>query len=184
MTAPILFSLFRVSSMLSVLVVVAAFLGNSASGAEKSPPHLLLITVDDMSCDSVGVFGCKLPETTPSIDAFAQTALRFQHAHVQVGNCMPGRNIMWSGMYSFRNGVEGFRMNRNPGHPMLCEIAKSAGYLTAIRGKASHSSPYHPYPGWTVDLTQKPDGGTYDSKYAVSYGTSTRRAFEMAQAAG
>ena len=31
-------------------------------------PNILLITADDMSCDSVGVFGCKVEDTTPNID--------------------------------------------------------------------------------------------------------------------
>ena len=60
-------------------------------------PNFLLITVDDMSCDSVGVYGCALPETTPHMDAIAASGLRFQHAHVVVGNCKPSRNVMWSG---------------------------------------------------------------------------------------
>ena len=34
-----------------------------ATAAEKL--NLLLITVDDMSADSIGAFGCKLPGTTP-----------------------------------------------------------------------------------------------------------------------
>ena len=36
------------------------------SGAQR--PNLLIITVDDMSCDSVGAFGCKLKGTTPHMD--------------------------------------------------------------------------------------------------------------------
>ncbi|HUG70580.1 MAG TPA: sulfatase-like hydrolase/transferase, partial [Pirellulaceae bacterium] len=132
------------------LLIAACLASTIASGAER--PNLLLITVDDMSADSVGVYGCKLADTTPGMDAFAKTAMRFQHAHVQVGNCMPGRNIMWSGMYSHKNGVEGFVQNRHADYPVLCDLAKSAGYFTAIRGKGSHSTPYFPY-AWDADVT-------------------------------
>ncbi|MBT4275967.1 MAG: sulfatase-like hydrolase/transferase, partial [Verrucomicrobia bacterium] len=51
--------------------------------AEKSRPNILIVTVDDMSCDSVGVFGCQLPDTTPQIDRLAQQGLRYHYAHVQ-----------------------------------------------------------------------------------------------------
>ena len=76
--------------------------------ANTSKPNILLITVDDMSCDSVGVFGCKLKDTTPNMDRLASHGLRFQYAHVQTGSCMPSRNVMLSGRYSHNNKVEGF----------------------------------------------------------------------------
>ncbi|TWU04495.1 sulfatase family protein [Stieleria varia] len=153
------------------------------SGGVPERLNVLIVTVDDMSADSLGVFGCPLPETSPSIDAFAKTALRFNHAHVHVGNCMPGRNLMWSGLFSNVNGVEGFQQNRNPDYPVLCDLAKSAGYFTAIRGKVSHSTPYTPY-AWDADVTQNPDGGQYHIKDPASYGASTRNAIAMAEEAG
>ena len=70
--------------------------------------NLLLITVDDMSCDSVGVYASKLEGTTPVMDRLAAQSLRFEHAHVTVGNCNPCRNVMFSGLISHNNKVEGF----------------------------------------------------------------------------
>ncbi|MEM6364315.1 MAG: sulfatase-like hydrolase/transferase, partial [Planctomycetota bacterium] len=145
-----------------------------------APPNVLIITVDDMSADSLGVYGCKLPDTSPNIDQFARQSLRFQHGHVLVGNCMPGRNIMWSGMYSHANGVEGFRQNPSPDYPVLCDLAKDAGYFTAIRGKVSHSTPYHPY-AWDAVLDTSTDGKKYHIKDAAGYGASTRTAFATAK---
>jgi N-sulfoglucosamine sulfohydrolase len=107
--------------------------------------NLLIITVDDMSADSIGAFGCTLPNATPHIDRLARQGLRFAHAYVQVGNCMPSRNVMWSGRYPHNNGVEGFYQVKNPGYPVLVDLMKEAGYFTAIRHKVSHSRPYHPY---------------------------------------
>ena len=93
---------------LCILLVcsLASFGSRGLEAAEKL--NLLIITVDDMSADSIGAFGCKLPDTTPNIDRLAAEGLRFTHAHVQVGNCMPSRNVMWSGRYPHNNGVEGF----------------------------------------------------------------------------
>ena len=106
--------------------------------------NLLIITVDDMSADSIGAFGCGLPGTTPQIDRLAKQGLRFTQAHVQVGNCMPSRSAMWSGRYPLNNGVEGFYQVKNPGYPVLVDLIKGAGYFTAIRHKVSHSTPYRP----------------------------------------
>ncbi len=142
----------------------------------------MIITVDDMSADSLGAFGCKLADTSPNIDAFAKRSLRFNRAHVHVGNCMPGRNIMWSGMYSHVNGVEGFVQNKNADYPVLCDLAQAAGYFTAIRGKVSHSTPYTPY-AWDAVLDTASDGKKRHTKDAKSYGDSMRDAIQLSEKA-
>jgi len=161
---------------------VAAVAGGAVSAAEK--PNFLFITVDDMSCDSVGVYGCKLPGTTPNMDKLAAECLRFQHAHVQVGNCMPSRNVMFSGRYPHNNRVEGFYQVKDPGYPVLADLLKTAGYFTGIRGKVSHSTPYSPYPAWDVVLDTLPDGKPAHIKNAESYYTSTKQGIAAAQKAG
>ena len=153
----------------------------SARAAEKL--NLLLITVDDMSADSIGAFGCKLSDTTPNIDRLAAEGLRFTHAHVQVGNCMPSRNVMWSGRYPHNNGVEGFYQVKDPGYPVLVDLMKDAGYFTAIRHKVSHSTPYSPY-AWDLVLDTLPNGSKAHVKDPVSYGISTKRGIEAAKAVG
>ena len=156
--------------------------GMQSEAAEKL--NLLIITVDDMSADSIGAFGCKLPDTTPNIDRLAAEGLCFDRAHVQVGNCMPSRNVMWSGRYPHNNGVEGFYQVPNPGYPVLVDLMKKAGYFTAIRHKVSHSTPYSPYPAWDLMLDELPDGTRAHVKDAASYGVSMRRGIEGAKAEG
>ncbi len=174
--------------LISKLALACAFAALScllvaADSSADGPPNVLIITVDDMSADSLGAFGCKLKETSPNIDAFAKQSLRFKHAHVQVGNCMPGRNIMWSGMFSHVNGVEGFVQNKNPDYPVLCDLAKDAGYFAAIRGKVTHSTPFHPY-AWDAVLDEDDAGNKHHIKDAASYGASTRQGIALAAEAG
>src|SRR5262245_49097075 len=135
-----------------------------------------------MSADSVGAFGCKLAGTTPQMDQLAKEGLRFRYAHVQVGNCMPSRNVMWSGRYPHNNRVEGFYEIKDPGYPVLADLMKTAGYFTGIRGKVNHSTPYSPY-GWDAVLDTLPSGPTHP-KDAASYGASTRHGIQSAKAAG
>ena len=94
-------------------------------------PNLILLTVDDMSCDSVGVYGSKLEGTTPRMDRLASQSMRFDYAHVTVGNCMPCRNVMFSGLYSHNNKIEGFYQVKDPGWPHKADLIKEAGYYVA-----------------------------------------------------
>src|SRR5437899_6612476 len=110
------------------MIVSGLLLFGQLSAAERL--NVLIITIDDMSADSVGVFGCKLAGTTPNMDQLAKDGLRFAYAHVQVGNCMPSRNVMWSGRYPHNNHVEGFYQVKNPGYPHLVDLMKGAGYFT------------------------------------------------------
>ena len=58
--------------------------------------NLLLITVDDMSCDSVGVYGSKLEGTTPVMDRLASQSYA-SNMPVTVGNATPaGRDVFRS----------------------------------------------------------------------------------------
>ena len=159
--------------MASFLLVFSALTASElgADAPNENQPNVILITVDDMSCDSVGVYGCKVPGTTPRMDAFAAESLRFAHAHTQVGNCMPCRNVLMTGLYPHQNGIEGFRQIREGHQPQLCDDFRAAGYLTAIHGKASHSNPFHPYPGWDLQL-----GADSDKKKPAAFGASTAEA--------
>ena len=151
--------------------------------AEEKPLNLLLITVDDMSCDSVGVYGCELEGTTPVMDRLASQSLRFDYAHVTVGNCNPCRNVMFSGLISHNNKVEGFYKVTDPGWPHMVDLLKDAGYYAGIRGKVTHSSPYQPY-DWDEDLTSLEDGSKAHFKDAKSYGESTARGIANAKKEG
>lgn len=160
------------------LATLACFLTLPSASAAK--PNILLITVDDISCDSVGVFGCKLKGTTPHMDQLASKGLRFHYAHVQVGNCYPSRNVMFSGRYPHNTGVEGFYQIKPINFPVLCDLMKAGGYYTAIRGKVSHSTPYQPY-AWDDDLTKSPTGKKLHLKDVPSYFECTKRGIETAK---
>ena len=168
---------------LTFLSSLCLFLASNLNAEEKKPLNLLLITVDDMSCDSVGVYGCELEGTTPVMDRLASQSLRFDYAHVTVGNCNPCRNVMFSGLISHNNKVEGFYKVTDPGWPHMVDLLKDAGYYAGIRGKVTHSSPYQPY-DWDEDLTTLEDGSKAHIKDAKSYGESTARGIANAKKQG
>ena len=150
--------------------------------AAPTQKNLLVITVDDMSADSVGAFGCPLPDTTPRMDRLAKESLVFRHAHVQVGNCYPSRNVMFSGLYPHNNGAEGFYKVVND-YPTLTDLLNDAGYFTAIRGKASHTTPHYPYAAWGKDLSNDTNGSKPHIKDVPSYGASVTAGIAAARKA-
>lgn len=152
-----------------------------APGMAAEKLNLLLVTCDDMSCDSVGAYGCKLPNTTPNMDRLAAQSMRFNHAFVQVGNCMPSRNVMWSGRYPHNNRVEGFYQIKDPDYPVLSDLMQGAGYFTGIRGKISHSTPYSPYPAWDIELDNLDGGAKAQPKEVKSYYLSTQTGIAKAK---
>jgi N-sulfoglucosamine sulfohydrolase len=178
---PMKFTLQWFSMLLGCLVGTVA----SAAAATTAPRlNVLIITTDDMSCDSVGVYGAKIKDLTPNMDRLAARSLRFNHAFVQVGNCMPSRNVMFSGRYPHNNQVEGFYEVKNPGYPVMSDLMKAGGYFTGIRGKVGHSTPYTPYPGWDIILDTLPDGSAAQPKNVQSYYLSTKHGISSAKKAG
>jgi N-sulfoglucosamine sulfohydrolase len=147
------------------------------------PLNVLIITVDDMSADSLAAFGCKLADTSPNIDQLARESMRFNLAHVQVANCMPSRNVLFSGRYPHNNRIEGFYQVKNPGYPVMVDVMKSAGYFTAIRGKVGHSTPYTPY-GWDLVLDRLPSSERAHPKNVASYKASAEQGIRAAKGAG
>jgi len=170
----------RRSYSILVLVWLGIF---SATIDAAGRPNLLLITVDDMSADSVGAFGSNVADITPNIDQLAREGLRFERAHVQVANCMPSRNVMWSGRYPQSNKVEGFYQVHEPGYPTLVDLVKKAGYFTAIRHKLKDSTPYYPYV-WDMVLDELPGAAKLNMKDANSYGLSTVQGIRGAKSVG
>lgn len=163
----------------AVSVLFLTVPSNAIHANEDIKPNIVIITVDDMSADSVGIMGCELQGTTPRMNKLAREGLRFNLAHVQVGNCMPGRNVMWSGRYPHNNGVEGFYQVKTADHPMLSDLMQQGGYFTVIRGKVGHSTPYVPY-NWDLIIDKNQDGSAAHIKDADSYGDSTQQAIKAA----
>lgn len=129
-----------------------ATLGTAAAGAflsgckttsarmknSSKPLNVLIITADDMNFDSVGAFGCEIPDTTPNIDRLAGESMVFENSHVNIAVCMPSRSAVMTGLYPHRSGAEAFQFV-NDDVPTLHGKLHEWGYLVGIAGKAHHT---------------------------------------------
>ncbi|MDE0053751.1 MAG: sulfatase [Gammaproteobacteria bacterium] len=122
--------------ILSWLFIVVP--GSTCLAADRL--NVLFITVDDMNRDSVGVYGAKVPGTTPNIDQLASEGLRFEHAHVTVALCQPTRAVWMTGRYPHNSGALGFNEIR-AGVPTLPETLRQNGFYTGILSKTPHVVP-------------------------------------------
>ncbi len=168
----------------SILAVVLLAGLLAAQGAQKM--NILVLTVDDMNCDSVGVFGCTTPDTTPNMDKFAEEGFRFAHAHVHASSCIPSRNVVQTGRYLFNSGIEGFyQLPREVvNYKTTPDILQENGYFTMIRGKSSHSSPYHPYPAWDINFDDELKANRENIRDTKTFYSYTKKGVEAAKAAG
>jgi N-sulfoglucosamine sulfohydrolase len=80
-------------------LVFLLFAGPLALAAK---PNLLLITADDLNCDSVGAFGCKLEGITPHLDRLAAQGLCLDRGFVTASICQPSRAVWMTGRYPHR----------------------------------------------------------------------------------
>ncbi len=126
----------------------------SLSHLAWSKPHVVFLTLDDLSRSSVGVYGCTLPEITPNLDRIAQEGMRFDHFHMVATNCTPSRSHMMTGQYQQKNlvlslGKEGAGNHAN--RFTMPAIFRDAGYHTGIMGKNSHQMPFEPHSAWDIE---------------------------------
>ena len=124
--------------LLLVVLGLICFAGSRGFASERL--NVLFITLDDMNRDSVGVYGAKVPGTTPNIDRLASEGLRFEQGHVTIAICQPTRAVWMTGRYPHNSGALGFNAIRR-GVPTLPETLRSHGYLTGILGKTEHVVP-------------------------------------------
>ncbi len=98
-------------------------------------PNILLISVDQMRADILGINGHPFVQT-PQIDQLALSGINFRSAMSECPVCCPARRIIMTGRDPF--GVEMF-YNRDlqpfPQEPKLAELLSGAGYQCHAVGK-------------------------------------------------
>jgi arylsulfatase A-like enzyme len=122
------------------LLAVAALLAPAGCAERRSPPLVLVISIDSLRADHVGAYGYPKP-TTPRIDALARAGTRFERALSSSSWTLPAHVALLTGVADSVHGVVEESLSLGPGLPTLAERLKARGFATA----AVVSGPYlHP----------------------------------------
>ena len=119
--------------LVSVLLLVAAgglYLGRDLFGGSEPVRRVILISIDTCRSD---VLGCYNPaqQTTPNIDAFAETATLFRNAISPVPITLPAHSSMLTGLRPPTHGVRNQPGYRLPSHTWTAaEVLQREGWAT------------------------------------------------------
>ena len=98
---------------------------------------MVLIVVDTLRADRVGVYGNTINDTTPNVDALSRSGMMFWQSYAQSGWTLPSFASLFTGLYPFEH-----RVVRSPDSedifgklstkiPTMASLFKQNGYQTA-----------------------------------------------------
>jgi len=102
----------------------------SATVVGQAKPNLILISVDTLRQDHLGIYGYKR-NTSPNIDRLLKTGVWFTNAHCNVPLTSPSFSSMMSSRYPHETGSTRNGIPMIDGIETLAEILKKQGYTTA-----------------------------------------------------
>ena len=97
-------------------------------------PNVLLILVDQLSAESLGLYGNPVLET-PALESLADRGVLFEHPYCNYPACAPSRASMLTGRYTTTLRNHANHMLLDPREITLTHVLKGAGYQTALIGK-------------------------------------------------
>ena len=123
----------RVLRTLRVLLTLPVLLSACGPAEEISdaPLNLVVLTLDTVRADALGVYGQKLP-TTPNIDAVAADGTVFRQAVTSSPSTFPSHSTLFTGKQPYVHGVRanaGYVLSEE--NVTLAEVLRAEGYRTS-----------------------------------------------------
>jgi arylsulfatase A-like enzyme len=119
--------------LLSLTVALLAVF-QAVDAAPDARPNIVLFLSDDHGAEFAGCYGNKSIHT-PNMDALAREGLRFTRAFAGSPTCSPSRAILFTGLYSSRNGTMGNHTDCRPDIRSLPTYLKALGYRVVAANK-------------------------------------------------
>ena len=158
-------------SMVALLFCVACQSGHTSAAAPEPAarqPNIVVVLVDDLRWDDIGIAGHPFVET-PNIDKLAGQGVRFLNAFATTPLCSPSRAAILTGTYVHTNGIID-NTARDSASYLLQTFAiplKTAGYHTGFFGKWHMGNDDGQRPGWTHWVAMKGQGEAVNPKLNV-----------------
>jgi choline-sulfatase len=121
----------RLTFLISVAVLVLSNqLASAVPPARKSPPNVVLVTIDTVRADHVGCYSARGVVTT-TLDSLAHDGVVFDDAISQVPLTWPSHTVILTGLYPFQNGVQDFTgRSLESRFRTVAQAFKANGYAT------------------------------------------------------
>lgn len=100
------------------------------SGDLPAPRHVILISLDTLRADHLGLYGYGR-DTSPRLDAFAEQAVVFDTALAPAASTLPSQTSLMTSLYPPQHGSTAGRVAREARFPTLAELLRAAGFQTA-----------------------------------------------------
>jgi len=155
--------------------VVLALSACGSPGAPGPPrTNILVIVVDDLRWDDLGIDGHPFVET-PAIDRLAREGARFRNAFATTPLCSPSRASILTGQYVRTNGIRDNTARDAASHQLqtFARPLAAAGWRTGFFGKWHMGNDDSPRPGFTRWVAMKGQGEAIDPEFNID-GTRVR----------
>lgn len=96
----------------------------------SGPPHVILISLDTLRRDHVGVYDASSGVSTPNLDDLARSATVFENAFAPVPFTLPSHMTMLTGLHPEVHGVQGSKARLSPQVVTLAESLSANGFRT------------------------------------------------------
>ena len=121
---------YKMTRKITMLIAVFSilYLSSTTSSQAKTPHGIILISLDTLRADHLGVYGYHR-NTSPSIDNFAKESIVFENAVVQSPWTLPSHMSIMTSLYPSFHGL--LRRNSPPlanQHKTLAELLQERGY--------------------------------------------------------
>ena len=132
-------SIINLSLFILVFFITITFVCNCSNNkTEKNKPNVILISLDTLRKDFVGVFSTAVDSSTPQIDAFKKDSIAYTNAYAPMPFTPPSHMSMLTGVYPDVHNVHGtikdsetLKEHILPSSILtLTEILKNSGYIT------------------------------------------------------
>ncbi|WP_300971731.1 sulfatase-like hydrolase/transferase [Thiocapsa sp.] len=123
--------------LMGVMLLVALWMLVSLDDARadgERPPNLLLLVLDDLGYNDLGLHGNPLV-TTPNIDRFAHQGVHFTRHYSTDSTCAPTRASLLTGRHPAKLGFTPDGRGLSPQTQALPRVLKAMGYRTHHIGK-------------------------------------------------
>ncbi len=105
--------------------------GPSSPGSGGTPPNVVLVTIDTLRADQLGIYGHPFVKT-PALDAIGRAGAVFSWHFIQEPQTNPSHASMFTGLYPASSGIRVHMVDKLPASiATTASVLQAAGYQTA-----------------------------------------------------